>query len=105
MSATIPRVTDPPAELRPPSVRAAIMLAQVFESAAGSCQMLTRNRLSCKIGQRPKSSDHGAQSSLPKAYAIKYDAELGCQNLYSYTEEYEGAAKGTDLGHLEHAAC
>lgn len=70
-SAIIPRVTEPPADDRPPRVRPIMMVAKLGARATGSCQMLTRNRDSCKIGQRPNSSDQGAHSSQPKAYMTK----------------------------------
>ena len=71
MSATMPRVTDPPAELKPPRARPTMMEVKFGAMATGSWKMLTKKSDSCSTGFRPYSSDHGAQSSQPKAYYIE----------------------------------
>lgn len=60
MSATIPRVTEPPAEQRPPKRRAVNTWCQEVLAPASICHMLTVNSDACMIDQRPNSSDHGA---------------------------------------------
>ena len=55
ISATIPSVTDPPAEEMPPSPLATIIEAKLGARATGRFQMLTRPRLSWRMGHRPNS--------------------------------------------------
>jgi hypothetical protein len=74
MSATIPRVTLPPAEQTPPRIRAASTMFHDLLAPARICQMLTVPSESCMMGQRPKSSDHGAHSSHPIPYGIRNQA-------------------------------
>jgi len=74
MSATIPRVTEPPAEQRPPNSRAARTIDQLVLAPARICQMLTVPSDNCITQKRPYSSDHGAQSSHPNPYRIKNQA-------------------------------
>ena len=71
ISAIIPKVTDPPAEERPPRARPTMMEAKLGAKATGSCQIFTKSKLSCRMGLRPNSSDQGAQSSQPKAYRTR----------------------------------
>nr|POF03016.1 hypothetical protein CFP56_70019 [Quercus suber] len=68
MSAIMPRVTDPPAEERPPRARPTMMVPKFGASATGSCQMLTKNRLSCRTGLRPNSSDLFTSASSSEAW-------------------------------------
>ncbi|KAL6163038.1 hypothetical protein ACJQWK_10634 [Exserohilum turcicum] len=70
----MPRVTEPPAEQRPPRRRAASTWYQEVLAPASICHKLTVNNDSCMIGQRPNSSDQGAQSSHPSPYKIKNQA-------------------------------
>lgn len=74
MSATIPRVTEPPAEQRPPRRRATRTMGQLVLAPARICQTLTKPSDNCITQKRPYSSDHGAQSSQPKPYRIKNQA-------------------------------
>ena len=71
ISAIIPNVTEPPAEERPPRARPTMTEAKLGARATGSCQILTKSKLNCRIGLRPNSSDQGAQSSQPKAYRTR----------------------------------
>ena len=59
MSAIIPRVTDPPAEDRPPRARPTMTEAKFGASATGSWKILTSKSDACRMGLRPSSSDLG----------------------------------------------
>lgn len=106
MSATIPRVTDPPADESPPRNRPTTIVPKLGANAQGICQttrepredrkmrldfealeefypLLTRNKLNCKTGHRPSSSLQGAQSSLPNAYLCDIRS---CQTLATFAE-------------------
>lgn len=58
----MPRVTEPPAEHRPPEKRPTTIVTKFGARAQGICQTLTRNSESCMMGHRPSSSEKGAQS-------------------------------------------
>src|SRR4051812_37624950 len=51
MSARTPSVTEPPAVERPPRKRQTAYVSKLVDRAQGICQMLTRKRLSCWMGQ------------------------------------------------------
>ena len=71
MSATIPKVTEPPAKDKPPRNLPARIVPKFGASAHGICQIYTSARLVCSTPQRPSSSLHRAQSSHPNVYASK----------------------------------
>lgn len=61
------QVTLPPAVEKPPNTLEASTIFQLVPAPASGCHALIKNKLSCMMGQRPNSSDHGAHSSQPKA--------------------------------------
>lgn len=67
MFATIPMVTEPPAELRPPMILPLIILLKLPARAHTRIDMLVSPSDACMIGHLLSSSDHGAQSSQPIA--------------------------------------
>jgi hypothetical protein len=67
----MPSVTEPPADERPPMTRPTIIIVKLLLRAQMMTDKFTHRSDACMIEKRPNSSDHGAQSSHPKAYETK----------------------------------
>jgi hypothetical protein len=70
-TATIPIVTDPPAEERPPIILPPITPLKLVARAQTSIEILVSPSEACMIGHLPSFSDHGAQNSHLIVYGIR----------------------------------